>query len=143
MVKGVGFVSRLDDPGQAVNRQIHQAQLGVVLHLLLAVKGHGVVGQHPGVFHKVASLDEHPAAATGRVQQDALPGFQNVDDHLYQGLGGKEHPVILGDVFGKLVEKILIDAPDHVAPHIVQGAVVEDPQQFGQQLVGEHGVILG
>ena len=68
MVKGVGLVPGLDDPGQAVDRQIHQTQLGVVLHLLLPVKGHGVVGQHPGVFHKVAGLNEHPAAAAGRVQ---------------------------------------------------------------------------
>ena len=67
VVKCVGLVPGLDDPGQAVNRQIHQAQLGVILHLLLAVKGHGVVGKHPGALHKVSGLDEHSAAAAGRV----------------------------------------------------------------------------
>ncbi len=95
------------------------------------------------MLHKVAGLDEHPAAAAGRVQKDALLWLQNADDHLYQGLGGEEHPVVLGDVLGKLVEEILVNPTDHIAPHIIQGAVVEDPQQFGQQLVGEHGVILG
>ena len=95
------------------------------------------------MLHKVAGLDKHPTTSAGRVQQDALFGLQNVDDHLDQGFRRKEYPIILGNVLGKLVKEVLINAADHVPAHIVQGAVVEDSQQLRQQFIGKHGVILG
>ena len=88
-------------------------------------------------------MDEHAAAAAGRVQKHAALGFQHVDDHLDQGFGREEHAVVLGDVLGELVEEVLIDAADHVAAHLVDGAVVEDAQQLGKELVGKIGVALG
>ena len=43
------------------------------------------------------------------VQQYAALGLQDIDDHLDQGLGGEEHPVVLGNVLGEFVEEIFID----------------------------------
>ena len=126
-----------------MDRHIHQAELGVVLHLLLTVEGHSGVGLHAGGADKVAGLDEHAAAAAGGVQQHTALRFQDIDDHLDQGFGGEEHPIVLGDILGKFVEEIFIDAADHVAAHLVQGAVVENAQQLRQKLVRENGVILG
>ena len=60
-------------------------------------------------------------------QQDAGLGLQDIDDHFDQGFRGKEDTVVLSDILGKLVEEIFVDVADHVAAHIVQGAVVEYP----------------
>lgn len=68
VVKGVGFVAGVDDAGKAVNRHVHQAELGVVLHLFLTVESHGIVGYHTGMVHEIAGLNEHTAAAAGGVQ---------------------------------------------------------------------------
>ena len=143
VIEGVGLVAGFDDAVEPVDRHVHQTELGVVLHLLLAVEGHGGVGLHAGGVDEVAGLNEHAAAAAGGVQQHTALRFQDIDDHLDQGFGGEEHPIVLGDILGKFVEEIFIDAADHVAAHLVQGAVVEDAQQLGQQLVGENGVVLG
>ena len=143
VIEGVGLVPGFDDAIEPVDRHIHQAELGVVLHLLLSVEGHGGVGLHTSGIDKVAGLDKHSSAAAGGVQQHTALRFQDIDDHLDQGFGGEEHPIVLGDILGKFVEEIFIDAADHVAAHLVQGAVVEDAQQLGQQLVGENGIVLG
>ena len=143
MVEGVGFVAGLNDAVQPMHGQIHLTQLGVVFHLFLTIKGHGVVGPQSGALHEVAGLHEHAAAAAGGVQQYALFGLQHVDDHLDQRLGGEEYAIILSDVFGKFIEEILIDATDDVTTHIIQRAVIEDAQQFRQQLIGKHGIRLG
>ena len=71
VIKGIGFVSGFDHAGEAVHGQIHQAELGVVFHLFLSVKGHGPVGGEAGGVHEIAGLYEHAAASAGRVQQNA------------------------------------------------------------------------
>lgn len=86
-------------------RQIHQAQLGVVLDLFLPVKGHGVISLHPGVLHEVTGLHEHTAAAAGRVQQNALSRFEHIDDHLDQRLGGKNTPSSCAMFLANLLRK--------------------------------------
>ena len=107
---------------------IHQAELGIVLHLFLSVEGHGVVGDHARMVYKVAGLHKHTAAAASRVQQNAVGRLQHIDDHLDQGLGREEHAIVLSDVFGKLIEEVLIDAANDIAAHLVQRTVVEDAE---------------
>lgn len=63
MIKGVGFVAGADDAGKAVNRHVHQAELGVVRRFFLTVEGHGVVGDHTRSVDEIAGLDKHAAAA--------------------------------------------------------------------------------
>ena len=94
------------------------------------------------MLYKVAGLDKHTAASAGRVQQNALSRFQHIDDHLNKRLGGKEHSVVLGDVFSKFVKKILIDAPDNVPTDVIKSAVIEYAKEFRQQFVGKHGIVL-
>ena len=77
------------------------------------------VGLHAGGADEVARLDKNAAAATGGVKEYAALGFQDVDDHLDQRLRCEEHPVVLGDVFGEFVEEVFIDAPNHVAAHLI------------------------
>ena len=143
VVKGISLIAGFDDAVEPVDRHVHQAELGVVLHLLLAVEGHRGVGLHASGVDEVTGLDKHAATAAGGVKEYAAVGLQNVDNHLDQRLRRKKHPVVLCNVFGKFVEEVFIDAPDHVAAHLVQGAVVENAQQLRQKLVGENGVILG
>ena len=142
VIEGICFVAGLNDTVEPVNSHIHQAELGIVLHFFLSIKGHGGIGFHPGGIDKVAGLDKHPAAAAGRVQKDTARWLQHIDDHLDQGFRREEHAIVLSDVFGKLIEEVLIDAANDIAAHLVQCAVVEDAEQLGQQFIGEHGVVL-
>ena len=52
MIEGIGFIAGLDHAGQAMHGHVHQAELGIVLHLFLSVEGHGVVGDHAAWFTK-------------------------------------------------------------------------------------------
>ena len=63
VIKGVGFVAGVDDAGKAVNRHVHQAELGVVRRFFLTVEGHGVVGDRARAVDEIAGLDKHAAAA--------------------------------------------------------------------------------
>ena len=74
VIEGVGLVAGFDDAVEPVYRHVHQTELGVVLHLLLAVEGHGGVGLHAGGADKVAGLDKHAATAAGGVKEYAPPG---------------------------------------------------------------------
>ena len=142
VIEGICFVAGLNDTVEPVNSHIHQAELGIVLHFFLSIKGHGGIGFHPGGIDKITGLNKHPTAAAGGVQKDTAGWFQYIDDHLDQGFGREEHTIVLGDVFGKLIEEVLIDAANDIAAHLVQRTVVEDAEQLGQQFVGEHGVVL-
>ena len=142
VIEGIGFIAGLDHAGQAMHSHIHQAELCIVLHLFLSVEGHGVVGDHARMVYKVAGLHKHTAAAASRVQQNAVGRLQHIDDHFHQRFRRKEHAVILCHILGKLIQKVLVDTADHIAAHIVQRIIVEDSQQFPQQLIREDGVVL-
>ena len=129
--------------GQPVNRHIHKAEAGVVVHFLLSVEGHSVVGGHPLTVDEIPGLHEHSAASAGGVEQDSAPGFEDVHNHLDQRFRREEYAVVRGHVLCELVQEILVNAPDNVAAHVVQRAVVEDFQQFGKQAVVELRVVLG
>ena len=142
VIEGIGFIAGLDHAGQTMHGHIHQAELGVVLHLFLSVEGHSVVGDHARMVYKVAGLHKHTAAAASRVQQNAVGRLQHIDDHFHQRFRRKEHAVILCHIFGKLIQKVLVDTADHIAAHIDQRIIVEDAQQFPQQFIREDGVVL-
>ena len=71
VVEAVGFITGFDVAGKTVDGDVHQAELGVVLHFLLAIEGHGLVGRHAGCVHEVTGLDEHTTTTAGGVEQDA------------------------------------------------------------------------
>ena len=140
MIKGVGFVARLDHARKTVNRHIHQAKLGVILHLFLSVKGHGTVGVHALGIDKITALNEHTARTAGRVKQNAAFRLQNIDDHFYKRLRREKHAVIGRDILCKLIEEVFVDSADNVAADIIQRAVVKNTQQLRQQLVRKIGI---
>ena len=143
VVERVGLVARDNLAVQPVYRHVHQTELGVVFHLLLAEKGHLRVGVHAVLVHEVARLHKHAATTASGVEHHALLGFQHVHQHLHQRLGGEKHTIVAGHGTGKLGEEILIDTPDDVAAHLVDGLVVEDAEQLAQQVVRKHRVGLG
>ena len=49
------------------------------------------------------------------IQQNAACGLQHIDDHFDQGFGREEHAIVLGDILGKFVQEIFVDADDDVA----------------------------
>ena len=128
VIEGICFVAGLNDTVEPVNSHIHQAELGIVLHFFLSIKGHGGIGFHPGGIDKVAGLDKHPAAAAGGVQQNAAGRLQHIDNHLDQRFGREEHAIVLGDVLSEFIEEVFIDTADDIAAHLVQRTVVEDAE---------------
>ena len=48
MIERVGLIAGFNETMVPVNRHIHLAELGVLVHLFLAIKRHGGVGLHPG-----------------------------------------------------------------------------------------------
>lgn len=62
-------------------------------------------------------------------QHNTAFGLDDVHNHAHQRFGREENAVIRGHRRGKLVEKVLINAPDDVVLNVVQGAVVEDAQR--------------
>ena len=50
MIKTVSLITRFDNTGKTMHSHIHQAELGIVLHLFLSVEGHGVVGDHARIY---------------------------------------------------------------------------------------------
>ena len=143
VIEGIRLIAGLDDTVQPMNCHIHQTQLGIVLHLFLSIKGHGRVGRHSSLIHKIAGLDEHTAASTGRIQQDAALWLQNIDDHFDQGFGREEHTIVRGDVLCEFVQEVFVNPAQNVPADFIQRAVIENTQQLGQDVIGEHGVILG
>ena len=143
VIEGVGFVAGEDLAVETVDSHIHQAQLGIVLHLFLAIEGHSRIGRHTRMVHEVTGLDKHTTTTTGGIQQDTTFGFQNIDDHLDQGFGCKEHAIVRCDVLGKFIEEVFVDPTQNISAHLIQCAIVEDTQQFRQDFIGEHGVVLG
>lgn len=93
VIEGVGLIAGLDHTRQPMYRQIHQAQLGVVLNLFLPVKGHGVIGLHPSVLHEVTGLHEHTAAAAGRVY---VPAVLDTKKNPFSGTEIPEKGIIQG-----------------------------------------------
>lgn len=83
-VEGVGLIARFDDAVEPVDSHIHQAELGVIFHLLLTVEGHSRVGLHTGFVHKIAGLDKHAAAAAGRVYKDVIFDTSSVAENVYK-----------------------------------------------------------
>ena len=72
VVEGVGLVTGFDDAIESVDGHIHQAELGVIFHLLLTVEGHSRVGLHADRMDETTGLDKHAAAAAGGVYKDAV-----------------------------------------------------------------------
>ena len=84
VIEGVCLVARLDNSSKAMHSHVHQAKLGIVFHLFLAVKSHGLVACHSGRIHKIASLHEHAATSASRVQKHTIRRFQHIHNHLHQ-----------------------------------------------------------
>lgn len=55
-----------------MNGHIHNAELGVILHLFLPKEGHGGVGVCSKSLYEVRRGDEHTATAAGRVYKNAV-----------------------------------------------------------------------
>ena len=125
VIESVCFVAGEDLAVETVDSHIHQAQLGIVLHLFLAVEGHSRIGGHSGMVHKIAGLDEHTATTAGRVQQDATLRFQDIGNHLNQRFGREEHAIVGCDVLGKFIEEVFVDPAQDIATHFVQCTVVK------------------
>ena len=95
------------------------------------------------MIHKIASLYKHTTRTASGIEHDARCRLQYIDQHLYQRFGRKEHAIITGYCLGKLRQEIFIDSTNHITTHFINGLIIEDTKQVGQQVIGKHSVALG
>ncbi len=143
VVERVRPVARHNLSLHAVDGHVHEAQLRVVVDLLLPVEHHALGGVAAALAHIVARRHEHAARPAGGIEHGAAIGLYHVHDHAHERLWREEHAVIACHGGGELAEEVLIDAPDDVVAVLVEGGVVEDADDAAQKFVAQLGVGVG
>jgi len=77
---------------------------GDALHRLLA-----------RTLNKMAGLYKHTAGTTGRIEDDAVVGLDNVDDGLHDGRRGEELTIVVRSLLGKLTAAQAMEKTDREA----------------------------
>ena len=92
---------------------------------------------------EVAGLDEHAARAAGGIEDDAVVGFDDVDDGLDERGRGEELAVVLRALHGELHEEVFVDAPEDIAAGGAEHFAVEDAEDLFEEVALELVVVLG
>ena len=87
------------------------------------------------LFDDARALHEHAAGAAGRVQNRAAFRVEHMGDQRHQRDGGEELSGVVGLLVGKLGQKILVDAAEHVARDPFEFIGVERAQQPAEDIV--------
>ena len=140
VVEAVGLVPAFDVALHAVNRHVHKAQLGVVVHFLLPVEHHGLRRVSALLAHVVACRYEHATAAAGWVQHGAAHRLDHIHDHAHERLGGKEHAVVACHGGRELAQEVLVYASDDVVALFIECRVVENADNACQKFVAKLGI---
>ena len=143
MIKGVCCLTTGNVTVQTMHRHIHGAQLRIKFRFLLTVEGHFFIGLHAPVIHKVACLHKHAAAATGRVEQNALLRLNDINNQAHKRLRREEYSVVLSYGLSEFTQKIFINPSQNVAAHIIQKLVIKVAQKRAEQLIIKFIVGLG
>lgn len=135
----------LDDAAfEPMHGQVHASELGVGVALFLAPEAHALVRAGvQGFFNEVAGLHKHAGRAARGVVNDAVIGFDVVDDGAYQRGRCEEFAAFLRAGLGELVEEVFVDPTEHVATGLGQRWAVENLDQLAQQGGLEAQVFLG
>mgnify|MGYP002508136047 CR=1 FL=1 len=99
----VGLIPGFDNAVESVDRHVHQTELGVVLHLLLSVEGHGGVGLHAGGVDEIAGLNEHAAV----LPKDYTIFSDELLAELLRIFNNSALDEVGGDVIGRIYEYFL------------------------------------
>ena len=94
MIKRIRLISCRNRTGQPVNRQIHQTQLRIIIHLLLTVKRHLRRNAAFPLPHKLSRLHKHTARTARRIKQNTLLRLNHIHNHLNKRLRRKENTII-------------------------------------------------
>ena len=122
-----------------MHHHVHARQPGVGVGLFLAVEDHGVIDRWAGlpglaaVLDEVPGLHEHARRAAGRVEHHAVVRLDDVHDHPHQRGRREELAAFLRAGHGELVQKVFVDAPEHVPGGSLDRRPVEDLDQLSQQ----------
>lgn len=145
VVEAVRLVARLDVATglHAVDGHVHEAELGVVVDLLLSVEHHGVDRVSAVVANVVRRAHEHAARAARGVEHGSAVGLDDAHDHTHQGLRGEEHAVVGCYSRGELAQEVLVDAPDDVIAFLVELLLVENSDDLAKELVPQIGIVVG
>ena len=114
--------------------QVHPGELAVEVGLFLTVEGDvgidGVLVAH--FLDEVPGLHKHACRTACRVKHCAVVGLDHVHDHANQAWRREEFATFLRTTLGELVQKVFVDAPEHIAFGRLQSGAVEDFDEFGQ-----------
>lgn len=93
------------------------------------------------VLDEPGALDKHATRTTGRVQDEAVIGFDDLDDEPDQAGRGEELPALLPFLHRELPKEVFIDLPERITLHVVRDGG-EDPDQFEEGRVVNPLVVL-
>ena len=83
---------------------------------------------------EMPGLHKHTRRAASRIEYDAVIGFNDGHNGIDQGRRREKLATFLRPVFGKFVEEVFIDPPEHIARHTVEFFGVEDTDQALEQV---------
>lgn len=115
---GVGVVvvadGLLDIPLEAVDSEVHAAEVGGGAFFLLAEDGELLGGVLPMLGDEAGTLDEHAAGAAGGVEDVAVVGLEDLGEEADDAGGGVELSPTLPLGHGELGEEVFVDAAEGV-----------------------------
>ena len=115
---GVGIVvvadGLLDIPLEAMDGEVHAAEVGGGAFFLLAEDGELLGGVLPMLGDEAGALDEHAAGAAGGVEDVAVVGLEDLGEEADDAGGGVELSPTLSLGHGELGEEVFVDAAEGV-----------------------------
>jgi hypothetical protein len=103
-----------DVPGEAMDGEVHQAEVAGIVHPLLAIDRDRAAGVVLAGLDEFGTLDVHATGAAGMVHQATVKRFDDLDDQLHQRRRREELAPLLPLGPGEIAQKIFIDATEFV-----------------------------
>ena len=142
----------LDVAFEPVDGEVHAAESGRFLDLLLAVDRQFVGGIFLMLGDEARALNEHAAGAAGRVQDHSVVRFKDLNEEADDTAGREELAALLSLGHRELTQEILVDAAEGVEvggdgnlrdllEQLLEQRAVENLVSLGQD-PGQLGVVL-
>jgi hypothetical protein len=111
---------------QAVDGEVHLCDADGVAVLLLTVEDDLLRCVAALVLNEVAGLNEHASRTGCRIEDNAVVGFDDVDDCLHERGRREKLAVVVRLLDGEFGEKVLVDATEDIAGGLLDLLAVEE-----------------
>ena len=95
------------------------------------------------VLNEMAGLHKHTAGTAGRIKDNAVVRFDDVNDGLHERGRGEKFAVVLCPLHGELHQEVFVNPPEDITAGILQCFRIKFPQDIFQQLVFKLVILFG